>query len=122
MYGRWQRYRESLDGVTHQSFVIGLIGGTMLMATGNLACQYQLDTNTTSLTSTLEQMKMKYEVAGGVPYLLRDDMFLERLGVNNKHQGQQIHWIRLMLKQEWNGVVYRIANYLNQHCAKEYFE
>jgi hypothetical protein len=80
MFGRWRRYKESLDGVIHQSFVIGLLGGTMLMATGNLACRYQLDMNTTSLTATLEQMKMKYEVAGGVPYLLRDDVSQNRMG------------------------------------------
>lgn len=80
MYGRWRRYQESLNGVIHQSFLIGLVGGTMLMATGNLACQYQLDMNTTYLTTTLEQMKMKYEVAGGVPYLLRDDVSQNRMG------------------------------------------
>ncbi|CAO3590684.1 unnamed protein product [Absidia cylindrospora] len=123
MSSRWQRYKESLDGVIHQSFGIGLVGGMMLVATGNIAWRYHLDTNTNSIISSLEQMKMKYEIAGGVPYLLRDDVFLERLGVRNKYDQQhqqQTHWVRIMVQQEWNEIVYKLAHYLNQRCAKKF--
>ncbi|KAI8073350.1 hypothetical protein BC940DRAFT_291126 [Gongronella butleri] len=107
-----------VPGVTLQSFWLGATGGAMAMLTLNKALLVQATEQTEWLTARLHDMKMTYEVGGGVPYLLRDQAYVVQGMTYSKRN--QTHWLCLCLQDQWNQGVHGLAQQLNRWLARKH--
>ncbi|ORX61848.1 hypothetical protein DM01DRAFT_1331317 [Hesseltinella vesiculosa] len=117
MSKRWAMQKDKIDGITLQSFWLGLSGGVLTMLTLNKAFMIQASEQTMSLSNKLHKMRIKYEIGGGVPYLLRDQAFvLQGLA----HRPRQTHWLCLCVQDHWNQGIHGLAGQLNAWLARKY--
>ncbi|CAO3622677.1 unnamed protein product [Cunninghamella echinulata] len=84
----------------------------MMVIFGNITIKQQAEINTKMIKQQIEQMKLGYEIKSGVPYLLRDEVFIKRMKTNPCYSSSssfQYHWMIQYVQHEWN---------LGQTCKK----
>ncbi|KAG0174754.1 hypothetical protein DFQ28_000338 [Apophysomyces sp. BC1034] len=78
-----------------------------------------MNTEMTDWRDAMTEMRKRFEVAGGVPYLMRDEAFIARLG----HPTVKLAWsdhVKRWLQHEWNQGIALTAAGLNGLLARRW--
>ncbi|KAI9322271.1 hypothetical protein BX666DRAFT_2022771 [Dichotomocladium elegans] len=124
MNDRWTRFYGSVQGTTVVSFCLGMTGSAL----GATLLQHQFRTamaeQMMQCRDIMLNMRRRLEIAGGVPYLLRDEAFVAYWGnlPRPRYLTRQDRFraAKHYVQHLWNCGIITTAATLNRHLAKRY--
>ncbi|KAI7884606.1 hypothetical protein K492DRAFT_204687 [Lichtheimia hyalospora FSU 10163] len=121
MNDHWARFYGSAQGMTLISFCLGLSGSILGVTTLQWAFKETMTGQLMQWRQDMMHMRQRLEIGGGVPYLLRDQAFVDYLGeLHRSRYDNKDSSMKRYLQHQWNQSIISIAAALNRRLARQY--